>query len=125
MNVVWHGHYLSYFEEGRRAFGRKFGLDYPVFLQNRVGAPLVKTAVEYLSPARMTDVIQVSAKLLDSEGAKLEFEFEITEKIAGQVLARGTSTQVFTTLEGDLILTRPQFILDLYEQWEGHWVEPA
>ncbi len=25
LRVVWHGHYLSYCEEGRTAFGREFG----------------------------------------------------------------------------------------------------
>ena len=44
MNVVWHGHYLAYFEEGRRAFGRRYDLDYPVFRANEVVAPLVTWA---------------------------------------------------------------------------------
>ena len=26
--IVWHGHYLKYFEDAREAFGRKYGLGY-------------------------------------------------------------------------------------------------
>lgn len=125
MNVVWHGHYLAYFEEGRRAFGRRYDLDYPVFMQNEVVAPLVKTSVEYLGPARMNDVLRVTARLLDSEGAKLEFEFEVAQAEGGKVLARGASTQVFTTLDGELILTPPRFILERRERWEKDWLDPA
>ena len=28
LQVVWHGHYLGYFEEGRHAFGRAHGFEY-------------------------------------------------------------------------------------------------
>jgi len=28
LSIVWHGHYLKYFEEAREAFGRKYGLGY-------------------------------------------------------------------------------------------------
>ncbi len=124
MHVVWHGHYLTYFEEGRRALGRKFGLDYPVFLENHLVAPLVKTSVEYISPARMSDVVRITTRLLDSEGAKLEFEYEIVHDDDGRLLARGSSAQVFTTLEGELILTPPAFIIERREAWEPHWVNP-
>lgn len=124
MNVVWHGHYLAYFEEGRRAFGRRYDLDYPIFLEHNVVAPLVRTSVEYLGPARVTDVLRVTTRLLDSEGAKLEFEFEIARQEEGKILARGTSTQVFTTLSGELMLTPPQLILDRRKRWESEWLNP-
>ena len=28
MGVVWHGNYLKYFEDGREAFGKEFGMEY-------------------------------------------------------------------------------------------------
>ena len=28
LGIVWHGNYIKYFEEGREAFGRKYGLSY-------------------------------------------------------------------------------------------------
>ena len=27
MGVVWHGHYVKYFEDAREAFGAKYGLE--------------------------------------------------------------------------------------------------
>jgi acyl-CoA thioester hydrolase len=27
LHIVWHGHYVNYFEEGRRALGRRLGID--------------------------------------------------------------------------------------------------
>jgi len=54
MSIVWHGHYLTYFEDARRAFGRRYGLDYSVFLEHNIGAPMVSVWVDFLSPARPT-----------------------------------------------------------------------
>ena len=124
MNVVWHGHYLTYFEEARRAFGRRFELDYPVFLQHQVHAPLVKTHVEYLAPARLNDTLRVSARLLDCDGAKLEFEYLVVHDGENRSLARGSSTQVFTSLGGELLLTPPPFMIQRYENWKDQWVTP-
>ncbi|HET6225857.1 MAG TPA: acyl-CoA thioesterase, partial [Bacteroidia bacterium] len=28
LGIVWHGHYLKFFEDGREAFGRQYGLGY-------------------------------------------------------------------------------------------------
>lgn len=125
MHVVWHGHYITYFEEGRRAFGRKYGLDYPVFLEHQVVAPLVKVNVEYLSPAREGDVVLVTARLLESQGAKIEFEYDIRRESDGRALARGYTMQAFTTLQGELVLTRPAFMAERYKRWETLWIAPT
>lgn len=28
LGIVWHGHYVKYLEDGREAWGRKYGLTY-------------------------------------------------------------------------------------------------
>ena len=28
IKMVWHGHYITYMEDAREAFGRKYGLEY-------------------------------------------------------------------------------------------------
>ena len=28
LRVVWHGHYVKFFEDGRETFGKEFGLGY-------------------------------------------------------------------------------------------------
>jgi acyl-CoA thioester hydrolase len=42
MQVVWHGEYVKYFEDGREAFGREYpGLGYLDFYANGYTAPIV------------------------------------------------------------------------------------
>ena len=42
MGIVWHGNYFKYFEDGREAFGDKYGINYMDFYRNGTMIPLVK-----------------------------------------------------------------------------------
>ncbi|MCH5716298.1 acyl-CoA thioesterase [Niabella hibiscisoli] len=33
LGIVWHGHYVRYFEDGREAFGEQYGIGYMHFLR--------------------------------------------------------------------------------------------
>jgi acyl-CoA thioester hydrolase len=122
LGIVWHGHYVEWFEEARQAFGRQFGVDYPVFRQHQVAAPVVNLWIEYKQPARLQDVLTVTARLLKPEAAKFEFQYEV--RCGERLLAVGGTTQVFTTPGGELLLTPPPFIQELYRQWEPLWTQP-
>jgi acyl-CoA thioester hydrolase len=124
LHVVWHGHYVTFLEEARRAFGREFGIDYTTFLEHRVGVPLVQIAMDYLAPARLSDVLEITARLLRSESARLDFEYRVCRQSDGALLATGHSVQVFTTPEGGLLLQWPEFMLERLKAWEPLWQTP-
>ncbi|MBC8453826.1 acyl-CoA thioesterase [PVC group bacterium] len=124
MSIVWHGHYISYFEDARRGFGRKYGIDYPAFLENNVGAPVARVWVDYISPAFSNDILDVEARLYKSDGAKLEFGYEVRRHENGKLLATGGSLQVFSSLKGKLILTWPEMMLQRYDDWKDKWIIP-
>ena len=125
MQVVWHGHYVNYFEEGRRAFGRKYGIDYTEFFAQNTPAPVVRLQVDYLASARMADVLEVTARLLKSEAAKLDFEYEIRRQADRALLVTGSTTQVFTSITGELLLTWPGYLVERFKAWEPLWKQPA
>lgn len=108
LRVVWHGHYLTYFEEGRTAFGRKFGLGYQDILDAGYTAPLVHIEVDYFAPARMDEIVTVQTRLHQDSAARIQFTYVVTNE-SGLKLATGFSVQAFTDLKGQLVLTRPEF----------------
>jgi acyl-CoA thioester hydrolase len=124
MLVVWHGHYVAYLEEARRALGRRYGVDYTTFFAHHTPAPVAQLRVDYLAPARLADTLTVTARLFQSEAAKLEFEYEIRRQSDHSLLAFGSSLQVFTNLQGELLLTLPPFMLERYRAWEPLWIHP-
>ena len=41
MQIVWHGEYVRYFEDGREAFGKRYGLDYMSIYREGYVVPIV------------------------------------------------------------------------------------
>ncbi|MGD1083295.1 MAG: acyl-CoA thioesterase [Verrucomicrobiota bacterium] len=124
MHVVWHGHYVTYIEDARRALGRRYGVDYPLFIAHDTPAPVAQLRLDYLAPARLADTLTVTARLFKSEAAKLEFEYEIRRQGDRSLLAFGVSLQVFTNPRGELLLALPPFMVERYRAWENLWIQP-
>ena len=125
LRIVWHGHYASYFEEARRAFGRRYEVDYTAFIEHNVAVPVVQLHVDYFAPARLSDVLEVNARLFKSDAAKLNFSYEIRRQGEETVLATGSTVQVFTTPAGELLLTWLPFMLERLNAWEPLWKQPS
>jgi acyl-CoA thioester hydrolase len=124
LRIVWHGHYVNYFEEARRAFGRRMGIDYPMFIAQHVAVPVIHLELNFLAPAKLPDTLEITARLLKSEIARLDFDYEIRRQGESRLLATGSTSQVFTTLAGELILNWPTFMLERIKAWETLWKLP-
>jgi len=123
LRMVWHGHYLTYFEEGRTAFGRRYSFGYEDILAAGFIAPLVHIEVDYLKPARYGDVLTVRTRLVPAEGARIDFTY-LVAGAAGEPLAAGSSVQLFTELDGTLVLTRPAFVDRILFRHAKEMIEP-
>ncbi|MBJ7879549.1 acyl-CoA thioesterase [Gelidibacter salicanalis] len=114
LNIVWHGHYVKYFEEGREAFGRAFELTYLDAKTHGYATPIVKTVLEHQLPLRYGEVATVETTYLNSRAAKLMFAYRITNE-KGQTVCTGETTQVFTNFDtSDMALNLPEF----YKSWK-------
>lgn len=116
--IVWHGHYLKYFEDAREAFGRKYGLGYLEMFNHGYVTPIVNIHCEYKAPLAYGDTAVVEVTYRDTKAARIEMDYIITNAKSGVLLATGYSTQVFldrTKLELQLIM--PPF----FEEWKNKW----
>ena len=120
MQVVWHGEYVRYFEDGREAFGREYpGLGYLDFYANGYTAPIVDLQLQYLSPLTVNDVAIIETRYIETVAAKLCFEYIIRKESDGALVARGSSIQVFLDANGEMALNNPPF----YEEWKNRWLK--
>ncbi len=117
MRIVWHGNYLKYFEDGRESFGLRYNLGYLDVYQHNVMIPIVKITCDYKKPLQYGDTAIVETRFLPCEAAKIVFEYTIYHKTSMEVVATGSSTQVFLTPAGELILTPPEF----FTGWKKLW----
>ena len=118
LRVVWHGHYLKYFEDGREAFGKKYEIDYlEVYEHNGYAMPLVKEVVEHKRPLRYGEKAIIETTLVNTPAAKVIFEYKIYRSSDMRLAATGETTQVFLDREGDLSLVVPKF----FAAWKKKW----
>jgi acyl-CoA thioester hydrolase len=117
MKIVWHGHYLKYFEDGRESFGLKYNLGYMDVYQHQVMIPLVKISCDYKRPLEYGDTAIVETRFIPTPAAKIIFSYTIFRKKNMEIVAAGSSTQVFLNSGGELLLMPPDFFIGWKQRW--------
>lgn len=117
LRIVWHGHYLKYFEEGREAFGKKYGISYLDILQNGLLTPIVNVNCDYKKSLEYGDSALIETVFRNTEASKICFDFIIKSKKLNEVVATGSTTQVFLNLNRELLLVSPDFFI----QWKNKY----
>lgn len=108
LGVVWHGNYIQYFEDGREAFGRHYGISYLDQKKHNFSTPIVKSMSEHKKPLRYGDVATVKTIFVDSPAAKMIFKYEVYNP-KGELSCTGETIQVFVELGGELSYETPEF----------------
>ncbi|MBS1610869.1 MAG: acyl-CoA thioesterase [Bacteroidetes bacterium] len=115
LGIVWHGHYVRYFEDGREAFGNKYGIGYLDFYRRNIIIPIVHIDCSYKRSLRYGDRVVVETIFLPTEAAKLHFEYKLYSLDRNELVATGSSIQVFLDKETSVLqLTNPSF----FEEWK-------
>lgn len=112
LSIVWHGHYIKYFEDGRESFGKKYGLGYLDVFQNGLITPIVKAECDYKRMLKYGDSALIETTYWDSPAAKLIFTFTVKNAGTLEVVATGKTIQVFLDEDKNLLLNQPKFMLD-------------
>lgn len=121
LGMVWHGRYPSYLEDGRIAFGDRYGLAYLSFMKNQIMAPIVQMHLDYKSPLRFDQIIRIETSLHWNEALRLDFSYTIKDQ-KGTVAATAYTVQVLTDINGTILFVPPDWILEFREKWRsGHW----
>ena len=114
MAIVWHGHYIAYFEEAREDFGKQFGISYLDIKKQGYAVPIVKTSTEHLRPLKYGEMMTVETSFINTRAAKIIFQYHIKNE-AGDLVCKGETTQVFTDVKtGDMSLSNPEF----FKNWK-------
>jgi acyl-CoA thioester hydrolase len=117
LGIVWHGHYIRFFEDGREAFGAMHGLTYMDIYRQGFVTPVVKINCDYKKSLEYGDEISIITTFVNSPAAKLCFSYQIMHKSTGNLIAEGSSVQVFLDdQKRELQLIAPQFFTEWKEK---------
>ncbi len=110
LQIVWHGNYLKYFEEGREDFCIKNGISYLDTKSQGYTTPIVKSVCVHKLPLKYGDDFKVETTYIPTLAVKLIFRYRVfcDEKL----VCTGETVQVFLDEVGKLALIYPQFFLD-------------
>lgn len=117
MQIVWHGEYIRYFEDGRESFGRKFDITYMDVYNSGYMIPMVEINCEYKFPLKVDDRAIVETRLINTNAAKIIFEYSVFRESDNMLAATGRSVQVFLNKEFELELVSPDFFVEWKKRW--------
>ncbi len=114
--VVWHGHYLAYFEVARNALCAAAGLTPAEALALGYKVPIIRFDASVKRPAHLDDTLEVSALLRPPETAKLVMDYDVRRLPSRELLATGMTEQVFLNPSGELLLGFPAPVRTLVDR---------
>lgn len=115
LGIVWHGHYIRYFEDGRESFGREYKLGYLDVFNLGFVTPVVNVQCDFKKSLRFGDRVIVESVYLPCEAAKIKFKYRLYNAETQELVATGSSVQVFLDRQHSLLqLNNPPF----FEAWK-------
>jgi acyl-CoA thioester hydrolase len=117
MGIVWHGCYPSYFEDGRVALGRRYGISYSDFIREQIPVPVRQMQIDYHRPLRFDEEFEVKTVLRWSDAARINFEYEI-HTTQGQLVCTGCTVQLMLDRNFEVLLSPPPFFAAFLARWK-------
>ena len=75
LQMVWHGNYIKYFEDGREDFGRKHQLGYwEIYKQSNLAVPLIHVDCDYKKFVGLGEKITIESTFIETPAAKAGYE---------------------------------------------------
>ena len=99
MGVVYYGNYLTLFERARNELMRACGYTYRECEAEGWMLPVIHAELDYKSPARYDDLLEVTAYVQEAKGVRLEIACEVRRKGEEQILVKGFTRHCFVSTE--------------------------
>jgi acyl-CoA thioester hydrolase len=99
MGIVYHAHYLVWFEIGRTEWCRAAGLPYAEMERSGLFIPVTRAECAFRRRSSYDDPIRVVTRMTELGGRGCTFAYEIVNP-AGDLLADGQTRHVFTDAKG-------------------------
>lgn len=123
MNVVWHGHYLKYFEIARCQLLDQFDYNYVQMKASGYAWPVIESYVRYVQGIEFQQKIRVRAILKEWEN-RLKIEYVIFDAVSDKRLTKGYTSQVAVHIESrEMCFQSPSILFDRLNTWSDFKVK--
>lgn len=87
--VVYHAHYLRYFEFGRASLMREAAYPYKEVEESGFVYPIIKVDIDYFRPLYYDDLMDIYTRPGGMERVRLQFDYIITHGETGDMVCKG------------------------------------
>ncbi len=117
MKVVYHGNYLTYFEEARTNLFRTIGILYSEIEKTGIYLVVLEAHVKYRRSALYDDILHVKATLPELPSMKLTVNYQITRNTENEILIAGQTVHAFTNAQSGRPIRPPKEYMALMEKY--------
>ena len=115
MGVVYHSHYIEYYEVARTECMRSLGFTYRAMEESGIILPVTKVESKYKDSLYYDDDIQVKATIQEMPGFKIKFYYDVIKD--EKVVNEGFTELVFYDVNKKRPCKPPQLLLDRLEPY--------
>ena len=116
MGVVYHTHYIDYFEAARTEALREMGVVYKELEDEGLIMPVIDLAVQYKRPAHYDDLLEITARVDQMPRTRVRIDYEVRRAGEPTLLATGHVTLCFVDTERDRPVTAPPSVRKVFER---------
>ncbi|HET6566747.1 MAG TPA: thioesterase family protein [Rhodothermales bacterium] len=116
MGVVYHTHYLDYFEAARTEALRELGLAYKKLEESGIMMPVVDLSVQYKRPARYDDLLEIRAIFDELPGMRATIRYEVVRAGEDEILTTGHVALCFIDAARSRPVPAPEPVLHAFRQ---------
>ena len=116
MGIVYHTHYLDYFEAARTEALRAMGLAYKTVEEQGLFMPVIDLALEYKRPAYYDDLLEINTCFDVVPRVRVPIGYEVRRVDEPDLLVKGHVTLCFFDRERGQPIGAPAAIRALFER---------
>lgn len=111
MQVVYHTHYIDYFEVARTEALREMGLPYKTLQDSGVVMPVVDLGVRYRRSAYYDDLLAITSIIKEMPRVRIRIDYEVRRAGEPEMLVAGHVTLCFFDVERQRPIPAPDSVV--------------
>lgn len=114
MGVVYHTHYLDYFEAARTEALRALGVSYRSIEDDGIRMPVVEASIRYLRSAEYDDELEILTRFPEPPGVTISVDYEVRRRHDPALLATGRVVLCFLDAARGRPVRAPEAVRKLF-----------
>ncbi|MFK7848641.1 MAG: acyl-CoA thioesterase [Rhodothermales bacterium] len=117
MGVVYHAHYIDYFEVARTEALRDMGIVYKSLEDEGIQMPTIDLAVKYKQPAHYDDLLEIRIILKEKPKTRIRVDYEVRRVNEEDILTTGHVTLCFMDVKRKRPVLAPAIFDEMYDEY--------